>query len=235
MKTSIIILSAAVFAGTYSNVSALEIVGGAANDISVSVVNTSASLNASATATAKIKSNSGTSSTATTSKNESKESKASSTTTVKSNDGKDGATSTGAITSAEHRSAVATFVKSLLPIANRQPGIGAQVRAIAQEQGNSASTTAEAMAKVETRSGLKSFLLGSDYKNLGVIRSELAKTDNQVSKLTTLRDDTFNLNDRAALENELNALVKVRADIDAFVKANESKFGLFGWFTKMFQ
>src|SRR3989338_8415290 len=55
----------------------------------------------------------------------------------------------GQLTAEAHRSTVAAFVQSLLNVANREGGIGAQVRVIAQTQSNAASTSAEAITKVE--------------------------------------------------------------------------------------
>lgn len=134
----------------------------------------------------------------------------------------------------EHRSNVSIFVHSLLKIANREGGIGAEVRTIAKEQDDDASTTVEAMVKVETRNGFKTFLIGSDYKNLGVIRSELATTANQIARLKILAGLTVSAQD----ENELNAQIKLleadQAKVEAFVKAHESQFSLFGWFVKLF-
>ncbi len=83
-------------------------------------------------------------------------------------------TSTGAQTANEERSVVASFVQNLLTIANREKGIGSEVKVIAQEQEDSASTTAQAMINVENRGSFVKFLFGADYKSIGIIRSEIA-------------------------------------------------------------
>ncbi|MFA5754106.1 MAG: hypothetical protein WC905_01955, partial [Patescibacteria group bacterium] len=70
----------------------------------------------------------------------------------------------------DHRSTVANFVMGLENIANRETGIGQQVRTIAQQQNQSASTTMQVMEKVQTRSKVKTFFFGNDYKNLGTLR-----------------------------------------------------------------
>jgi len=63
-------------------------------------------------------------------------------------------------TAKDHRSVVADFVKSLLGVADRNGGIGAQVRIIAREQNDSSTTTIQAMDKVEQRSGFQNLLAG---------------------------------------------------------------------------
>ncbi len=140
----------------------------------------------------------------------------------------------GELMSATHRSTVATFVHSLLNVANRDGGIGTQVREIAKTQNDSATTTAEAIAKVEARGRVATFLIGSDYKNLGVIRSELATTTNSIDRLTKLLDKTTSATVRAELTADIEALKQERAKVEAFVTARETSFSLFGWFTKLF-
>ncbi len=143
-------------------------------------------------------------------------------------------TSSASKTGEEHRSAVATFVQGLLSIANREPGIGSQVRVIAEEQNDSASTTADAIVKVENRDKLSTFLFGTDYKNTGVIRSELAKTENRIEKLQALASSTVSVSDKVQIEADITALKAEQVKLDAFVMAHESEFSLFGWFVKIF-
>ena len=136
--------------------------------------------------------------------------------------------------SGEHRSAVAAFVQSLLRIANRDGGIGAEVRAVAQSQNESASTTAEALAKVESRSKLWAFFFGTDWKNVGKIRSELAKTGSDARRLETALSQATDASVKADLTAQLTALKAEQAKVEAFVESHENSFSLLGWFTKLF-
>ncbi len=136
--------------------------------------------------------------------------------------------------SGEHRSVVANFVHSLLSVADREGGIGAEVRAIAHTEDESATTTATAMAKVDDRGGIRTFFFGSDYKNLGVIRSEIATTTNTIARLEALLAKTTDATDRATITAQINALQDEQIKINAYVNAHEKTFSLFGWFTKIF-
>lgn len=139
------------------------------------------------------------------------------------------------ITPEEHRSKVAEFVKSLLEVADREHGgIGDEVRVVARTQGESASTTVDAMDEVDHRSPIMTFLIGSDYKNLGVIRSEVATTQNSIDQLKNLADKTQNAADKAALMTQINILQDSNTKLDAYVQAHEQVFSLFGWFVKLF-
>lgn len=140
----------------------------------------------------------------------------------------------GQLTAESHRSTVAAFVQGLLDVADREEGIGAQVRVIAREQNESASTSVEAIAKVESRSGFTALLFGNDFKNLGVLRSELATTTNHIEQLKNLRDKATNDADKAELSAQIKVLEDSQVKIDAFVRAHEDSFSFFGWFIKLF-
>jgi len=134
----------------------------------------------------------------------------------------------------EHRSRVSTFVHSLLSVADRDAGIGAEVRAVAQAQNDSASSTAKAIAKLENRSKLATFLFGTDWKNVGMLRSEITRTDKDIARLEAASQKTTDAEVRTDLEVQIQALKAEHATLEAFVAARESSFSLFGWFTKMF-
>ncbi|MFA5098736.1 MAG: hypothetical protein WC461_00755 [Candidatus Paceibacterota bacterium] len=134
----------------------------------------------------------------------------------------------------EHRSAVSNFVHGLLDVADREGGIGEQVRIIAKEQNQSASTTIQAMEKVQTRSKIKTFFIGSDYKNLGALRSEMVQTENRLEQLNKLMENAQADADKAELQSQIQTLQQEQQKIENFVKTNESKFSLFGWLTKLF-
>lgn len=136
--------------------------------------------------------------------------------------------------SEEHRSAVASFVQSLLQAADRDGGIGADVRAIAKSQNDSASTTAAAIRKVENRSSLKSFLFGTDWKNIGTLRSQIARSENDSIRLEESIGEASDASVKADLEAQLKALKAEQAKVQAFVDTQANKFSLLGWFTKLF-
>lgn len=141
---------------------------------------------------------------------------------------------TGEINKEAHRSVVSNFVQNLLNVADREGGIGEQVRVIAQEQNQSASTTIQAMEKIQIRSKVKTFFIGSDYKNLGELRSEMVQTENRLEQLNKLIETTQNAGDKTELQNQIKLLEQEQIKIESFINANESKFSLFGWLVKFF-
>jgi hypothetical protein len=137
--------------------------------------------------------------------------------------------------SESHRSVVASFVQSLLSDADRDGGIGAEVRAVAKSQNDSASTTAMAITKVEGRSAFKSFLLGTDWKTVGMLRGELATTSANIARLEAVRAKATDASVKADLQVQIDALKSEQANVQTFVDAHANAFSLFGWFTKLFQ
>lgn len=145
-----------------------------------------------------------------------------------------GESNNGRINSAAHRSAIANFVQSLLAVADREGGIGQQVRLIAQQQNESKELTAEAIDTVEKRSKIKTFLLGTDYKNIGALRSEMVKTRNHIEQLTRLGDQAEIDQDKTELQAQIQNLEQEQTKINSFISENENKFSLFGWAAKLF-
>lgn len=141
----------------------------------------------------------------------------------------------GQINAESHRSAVASFVQSLLAVADREGGIGQQVRVVAQQQNGTKDKVAESIDKVEKRSKLKSFLIGTDYKNTGALRSEMVQTRNRIAQLKRLADKAENDQDKNELQNQIQALEQEQTNIESFITQNEDKFSLFGWAVKLFQ
>ncbi len=136
--------------------------------------------------------------------------------------------------SGEHRSFVSSFVHSLLQVADREGGIGAEVRSVAHDEEGSATTTESAMEKVDAKGGVATYFFGSDYKNLGVIRSELETTTKDMARLQALLASTTNATNKATLTAQIQALQTEKTKVDAYVTAHEDTFSLFGWFVKFF-
>ena len=135
----------------------------------------------------------------------------------------------------KHRSSVSTFVQSLLNVADKERGgLGEQVKEVAQAQNESIEADVEAIDKIKNRSQIKTFLIGTDYKNIGKLRSATAKTENQVNKLNDLLEEETSADTKTALQAQVQILTREQQKIEAFIKANESRFSLFGWFVKLF-
>ena len=134
----------------------------------------------------------------------------------------------------EHRSEVAEQVRALLMAADRDGGIGEEVREIAHEHASSSEHISDALQKLERRPVWMIFLIGTDYKNLGELRSELSTTHNRIDRLTRARDRATDLTAQATLDAQIQAIMTRASSTEAFLEQNESKFSVFGWFVRLF-
>ncbi|MBI2042089.1 MAG: hypothetical protein HYT20_03700 [Candidatus Nealsonbacteria bacterium] len=135
----------------------------------------------------------------------------------------------------EHRNAVSTFVNGLLNVAEKEKlGIGEEVKTVAQEQSDAKEKVAESIDKVQYRSKIKTLLIGTDYKNIGQLRSEMVKAGNRIDQLKKILEKAASEETKTALQGQVQMLEQEKQKIDDFLKANEAKFSIFGWFAKLF-
>ena len=134
----------------------------------------------------------------------------------------------------EHRSAVAELVKELKITAGKDGGIGEEVRQIAQEQEDSLERVAETIENIGKRGKFTTFLIGTDYKNIGALRSELVTAENHINRLEKAIERIEIEDTKIELAAEIETLNEVKANTELFIKENEDKFSLFGWFVKLF-
>ncbi|MEI6528418.1 MAG: hypothetical protein WCO10_01965 [bacterium] len=134
-----------------------------------------------------------------------------------------------------HRSEVSKYVQGIVRAAERDGGIGKQVRDIAREQGSTTDRVKNEMDQIEHRSAVKTFLIGTDYKNIGALRSEIVQTRNRIEQMTRLTENLASSTEKADMLKEIQSLDQSQTKLENFIKANENKFSLFGWFVRMFQ
>ena len=132
------------------------------------------------------------------------------------------------------RLGVASTSQNLLKIADKLGAIGAEIRAIVNNQASSSDAIASAVSKVEGRGAFKTFLIGADYKNLGQVISEVAKTQNKLNQLDNQVSKMASSTDKTAVLANIQSLKDQIATLETFIKDNINKFSLFGWFAKRF-
>ncbi|MFA7208763.1 MAG: hypothetical protein WC120_00610 [Parcubacteria group bacterium] len=134
-----------------------------------------------------------------------------------------------------HRGAMAAFVQSLLAVADREGGIGQEVRTIANQQNDVKDRAADLIYAVENRSDVKTFFIGTSYRNLGELRGQTVQARNQIEQLKRLADKAENEQSKIELQAQIRMLEQEQANIDGFIAKNENKFSLFGWAVRLFR
>ncbi len=132
----------------------------------------------------------------------------------------------------EHKSAVARVVQKLLLVADREGGIGSEVRTIAQEQASTSEKVKKDMDEINSENPLKRFFFGTNYKNTGELRSTIVTTKNHIDRLKKALEKTTSTTTKTELTAQITELEKVASSTEAFIKTNESKFSLLGWLSK---
>lgn len=133
-----------------------------------------------------------------------------------------------------YRSDVANFVRELKNTAGKDRNIGQEVRQIAKEQEESVEEVESAKEAVEEKGRFRVFLIGTDYKNIGVLRSKIVTTENHLQRLTKAIDRTTDPATKAELEKQVLELQNIKFEVEAFIKDHESQFSILGWFVRLF-
>lgn len=141
----------------------------------------------------------------------------------------------GYLAAEAHRSSVVAFSDSLMQVASQvgAQDIGGEIRAIAEEQRSAEATATEAIEKITARGPLRSFLFGSDYTNLGILKSQIVRTESHINELNTLLSEGLDSFTRAVLETQIGTLKRDQANVEQFMTAHDTTNGLFGWFTHL--
>jgi len=127
----------------------------------------------------------------------------------------------------------AAVAQALLHTSDRGGAVGKEVRDIAWEQAFSAERLSQAMQEVESRGTFKTILVGSDYKNLGQVRSEIVVVQNTIDRLEQAKAKATDATTVAELSTQIAALKATASSTQAFVDDNEGTFSLFGWLVKL--
>ncbi len=133
----------------------------------------------------------------------------------------------------QRRSAVANAVQEMLQVAERNPGVGQQIRAIAQTQTQNQEQIEAEMNHVKNRGRLKKFFFGPDYKNLNSIEDRLANHEEKLGQLKQLADQITNQADAEKLQEQIQVMEQVKAELEKETAEESKGFSLFGWLNKM--
>jgi hypothetical protein len=87
--------------------------------------------------------------------------------------------------------------------------------------------------EIEERPAWKNFLFGTDYKNLGRLRSSLVSTNNGIRKINSTMVRVEGTDSYDELGEQLGELNRERERIVDLIKEEEERFSLFGWVVRL--
>lgn len=111
--------------------------------------------------------------------------------------------------------------------------VSEEINEIIEEQEIIVQEAAEAMEVVENEPKWKVLLFGSDYKNLGVLRSALVHNTNTIRKLTQTMERVNAGDSTEAMQAQLGELTQEKERIESFIQEKETQFSLLGWVRRL--
>ncbi|MFA6095320.1 MAG: hypothetical protein WC767_00540 [Candidatus Paceibacterota bacterium] len=108
------------------------------------------------------------------------------------------------------------------------------VREVSKEWKEAEGKITEGVKKVQERDGFKTLLIGTDYKTLGELRSTVITTENHIDRLEKAVERSRDAQVKLDLEAQIQALRETASTTEVFIRDNEGKFSLLGWFVRIF-
>jgi len=119
--------------------------------------------------------------------------------------------------------------KTLKEVAMEEEEIAEELEELAEEQEETQDEIADSVKGIQKQNKVKTFLLGTDYKNLGQLRSSMVQNRNQIRQLIRLIDQTEDGENKTVLQEQLATMTQEREQIHTMITENEDTFSLFGW------
>ncbi len=134
----------------------------------------------------------------------------------------------------QRRSQVANAVKEMLQIADRNAGIGQQVKVIAQNQNQNQEKLETSLQKIQSRNGFVKFFIGPNYGEINNAQKILEQNKEQINQLNQIKTELSNEGDAQALMNQVKILEQSNLQIENSLQSEQNGFALLGWMFKLF-
>lgn len=142
--------------------------------------------------------------------------------------------SVGNTNAAQRKSQVANAVQQMLQLADRNGGIGEQVRIIAQTQTQNQEKIEANLEKIQGRSGFAKFFIGPNYGEINNAKRTLEKNKEQIKQLNEIKNQLSNQGDEQILTEQIQTLEQANLQIDNSLEESQKGFSLLGWMFKWF-
>jgi hypothetical protein len=133
----------------------------------------------------------------------------------------------------QRRSQVANAVQEMLQVADRNRGIGQQVRVIAQTQTENKEKLELGLEKVQTRSNFAKFFIGPKYGEIDNLENLLEQNKEQINQLNQIKVQISNSGDEKILTEQIKTLEQYNLEIETSLSLEQKGFSLLGWLAKM--
>ncbi len=135
----------------------------------------------------------------------------------------------GLQTKEQRRSGVANAVQEMLQVAERNGGIGQQVKTIAQTQTQNQEKLEASLQKVQNRKGFAKFFIGPDYGEINNAKKILEQNREQIKQLNQIKNQLSGQSDQQSLAEQLQLLEEANLGIENSLNSSQKGFNLLGW------
>lgn len=140
----------------------------------------------------------------------------------------------GSAIAQQRRSQVANAVQEMLRLADRNGGIGQQVRIIAQNQTQNQEKLEANLEKVQSRSRFAKFFVGPNYGEINKAKKILEQNREQIMQLNQIKDQLIDQGDGQTLNEQIQTLEQANSEIENSLGTARKGFSLFGWIFRLF-
>jgi hypothetical protein len=138
----------------------------------------------------------------------------------------------GNVDNTQRKSQVASAVSEMLNLADRNGGIGQEIKVIAQAQNQNQEKIENGLLKVQSRSGFAKFFIGPKDNEIKNTKELLTQKQEQIKQLVELKNQLKNEGDQKTLEEQIKILEQANIEIEATLEKEQKGFSLFGWLFK---
>ena len=131
------------------------------------------------------------------------------------------------------RSRVANTVQEMLQVAERNEGMGSQIRIIAQNQNQNQERIESGIEKVQNRNSLTKFFVGPDYKEINKVQEIVEQNSQQIEQLIQIKDQFIDSDDQQQLIEQIQSLKQANLQVEDSIQGLQKGFSLFGWLFKL--
>jgi len=140
----------------------------------------------------------------------------------------------GSAVAEQRKSKVASAVQEILQVANRNGGIGQQVKTIAQTQTQNQEKLETSLRKVQSRSGFFKFFIGANYGEISNAKKILEQNKEQIKQLNQVKNQLVNQGDAQNLTQQIQTLEQANLEIENSLGTAQKGFSLLGWMFRLF-
>lgn len=134
----------------------------------------------------------------------------------------------------QKRSIVANAVQEIIKVADRNSGVGEQIKTIAQTQNQSQERLETSTQKIQTRSGFAKFFIGPDYGEIKKSRKLLEQNKEQVRQLNQLMPQIVNQDDQKQITEQIQRLEQINQQTETSLNEAQKGFSILGWIFRLF-